>query len=469
MTTDAARTAPPGGQFGRTLRSWRVRAGLTQQQLGLRVGYHHSLISRLEAGWREPPAGLVPRLDSLLGTGGELAAIVAAPREVPGGPPGGPLDPRLFAALPGAATAGAEDATDPAPWPPALPAEGLVCPLHGTAGCVVPDRAAIASLLNGLTAPHPRFADLTGVEADLLHGLTAVLACLTRDVPHGAGPDGTVQLERLLHATVRWAEAVNRSGRLPYGQLRIAAQYAQVAGRLRMRCGQGAIAMAWFGHGLRWAESVHDAPARATLLSDMCTLVRLDQDAASTLGYAEAIGAVDHRRRWVAALAHLYQARGQALGHDATECLRQIRLARRVFGRLTRRDRAEAPWLDGAEGELRVESAVGGALRDLAALTGDRGTARRAVAATARSRDLVPPTMRDTRLLLTLRLADGWACAGDPRAAVAVVSPVLDEAVRSRELMIRAELRGLHGRLLAGWGDVRDVREYRGRVLDAGD
>ncbi|NDZ72422.1 helix-turn-helix transcriptional regulator, partial [Streptomyces sp. SID10362] len=80
----SARTAGARwAEFGRRLRTLRRAAGLTQLQLGLRVGYHHSAVSKLEAGLREPPGELVRRLDTVLRTGGELAAIVAAPRETP--------------------------------------------------------------------------------------------------------------------------------------------------------------------------------------------------------------------------------------------------------------------------------------------------------------------------------------------------------------------------------------------------
>ncbi|CAM5471231.1 hypothetical protein STENM36S_08460 [Streptomyces tendae] len=50
----------------------------------------------------------------------------------------------------------------------------------------------------------------------------------------------------------------------------------------------------------------------------------------------------------------------------------------------TAQDRLEAPWMAGAEGAMRVDSAIGGALRDLAVATGDRAAARRAVDANAR-------------------------------------------------------------------------------------
>ncbi|THA89501.1 XRE family transcriptional regulator [Streptomyces sp. LRa12] len=473
VTGPAGADGAPWAEFGRQLRSLRRAAGLTQLQLGLRVGYHHSVVSRLEAGLREPPVGLVRRLDAVLETGGELAATVAAPREVPRRPGRFPADPALFTPLPGVDAPAGQGAPDSGMWPARLPAEGLACPLHGTAGCAVPDPGELPALLDGpgpAGGPAPSWGTGTGAavaEAELLHGLTAVLACLIREAFRHEGR--VTAVEGLLRTLARWAGEVNSAGRLPYGQLRLGAQYAQVAGRLRMERGQIGVAMAWFGHGLRWADAVQDASARATLLSDMCTLVRLDGDPSLMLGYAQGIGAVDARRRWMATLSDLYQARGHALSGDAAACRRHISLARRGFARLGLQDHLEAPWMAGAEGSMRVDSAIGGALRDLAVATGDRAAARRAIDATARSRAQVPPQMRGARLLLTLRLADSWACAGDPGAAVALASEVLPEAVRSRESMVTAELRGLHSRLTGPWADLPEVRAYRERLLDAGE
>ncbi|WP_268770132.1 helix-turn-helix domain-containing protein [Streptomyces sp. Je 1-369] len=469
MSRAADPVEPGWAEFGRLLRFHRRRAGLTQLQLGRRVGYHHSFISRLEGGLREPPFDLVNRLDAVLGAGGGLAALVASPPAPPCAPGLPPAAPTLFSPIPGADAPGDTASLTAQPWPSRLPAEGLACPLHGRVGCATPDRGAVTDLLAGLTGPYDRVGETAGAEAELLHGLTAALACLVREAFGHATDACASTVERLLRGVVRWAEAANAGGRLPYGQLRLAAQYAQVAGRLRMERGQSGVAMAWFGHGLRWADAAQDAEARATLLSDMSTLVRLDGDPASMLVYAQAIGAVDVKRRWMMTLADLYQARAYALGHDVAACRRHLSMARRRFARLDDRDRLEAPWLTGAEGVLRVESAAGGALRDLAVVTGDRAVARRAVEATARSYALLPPVMRSTRLLLTLRLADSWACAGDPVAAVTLAGPVLQEAVGARELTVAVELRGLHRRLAGRWGDLPEVREYRERVRAASE
>ncbi|MEV4483818.1 helix-turn-helix domain-containing protein [Micromonospora coxensis] len=449
-------------EFGRELRSWRRRAGLTQGQLGLRVGYHHSVISKVESGLREPPMGLPARLDELLGTGGALTALA--------GPTTGRRaaylrvnDPTLFAVVPGLDTADRVTPPGVPVWPLRLPDRGFSCPLHGDDGCAVPPAGDVLAALDRLDRRDPTTLPTEPVP-DLVHGLTALLPGYTQATVESVSTEVVGAIEHVLHLLVRWAEVVDAAGRSPHSLLRVAAQYAQLAGRLRMQRGQSVVGMAWIGHGLRWAGVGGDRVAQAMLLTDYCTLTRLDRDGASSLAYARALAAVDPSRGWMSTLSHLYQARAYALDGGAAECRRQVDLARRGLARLDARDRTEVPWLTGDEGEVRVESSIGGALRDLAAHTGDRATARRAVHATQRSLAHLPVRMRPTYLLLTLRLADSYACAGMPDAAVEVATPVAQEALRTRRTTIVHELRGLHTRLCAGWGDLPEVRELAERL-----
>jgi ribosome-binding protein aMBF1 (putative translation factor) len=53
--------------FGANVRAARERAGLTQEQLGLRAGFDMSNISRYEAGQQEPGLTVVVRLARGLG------------------------------------------------------------------------------------------------------------------------------------------------------------------------------------------------------------------------------------------------------------------------------------------------------------------------------------------------------------------------------------------------------------------
>ena len=61
--------------FGRRLRYWRRAAGLTQAELGRRMAYDHSFISRVERGSRWPTRELAHRCDALLGASGELVDL----------------------------------------------------------------------------------------------------------------------------------------------------------------------------------------------------------------------------------------------------------------------------------------------------------------------------------------------------------------------------------------------------------
>lgn len=453
MDATGIEPAPPGINFGRQLRTWRRRAGLTQAQLGQRVGYHHTLISKLENGLREPPLGLVRQLDDLLGTRGELIDLATSPITSAGMP--FRVDPTLFSAIPGAVGSGRQPVTNLHTWPGRLPDRGVTCPLHDTAGCDVPPPEVA---FRGLLALRDR--PPSGIDPDIVHGLAGLLACYAQTAVEDLSTTVLGPVEQALRLVVRWARDLNAAGTTPLVQLRLAANYAQLAGRLRMQRGQNSIGMAWFGHGLRWAQVSGDLIAHATLLTDLCTLARLDNDPHTALGYAQALDAVDRRRGWVVTLSHVYQARGYASIGDVTEAQRHILAARRLLSRLDDRDRLEAPWLSGDAAQVRVESAIGGALRDLAGLCRDREAARRGIHATRRSLACLPSRMHPAYLLLTLRLADSHACAGEPDAAVATARPVLKAALAARRATIRHELHGLRDRLACRWGDASEVRDF---------
>ncbi|WP_343239014.1 helix-turn-helix transcriptional regulator, partial [Streptomyces sp. SID9124] len=73
--------------FGTRLRHWRRRAGLTQAQVGARVGYDHTAISKLEHGSRRTPLPLARRLDGLLAAGGDLVAACEEAERADAGEP----------------------------------------------------------------------------------------------------------------------------------------------------------------------------------------------------------------------------------------------------------------------------------------------------------------------------------------------------------------------------------------------
>lgn len=54
-------------QIGPTIRAARERLGLTQAQLGERLGWQQGLVSRYEAGKREPSVSVLCRIADALG------------------------------------------------------------------------------------------------------------------------------------------------------------------------------------------------------------------------------------------------------------------------------------------------------------------------------------------------------------------------------------------------------------------
>ncbi|THA76892.1 XRE family transcriptional regulator [Streptomyces sp. A0642] len=463
-----ARTAEAWQSFGARLRHWRRRAGLTQAQVGARVGYDHTAISKLEHGSRRTPLPLARRLDDLLKAAGELleACEAAGRQERATGPQDGPLAARS-GPLPGEPPGVALPAMLPpgTVLPARLPAYGLVCPMHGRDGCAVPVPSDVIALHAAFCALGPDALAHPALDDDTVHALTALLAVCLRADEERAWPGATAVVERTLHAMLRWMALPAASYQTRLAPL--AAEYAQSAGCLRLLWGRNGTAMAWLDRSLQWAVLADRVGTQVAALSDMSTLARLEGDGPSALAYGRAIGEAAAGRYWAGAMSDLYQARGHAVRGDATRTLRHISRAWTQMDRAGEGDEAEAPWLSVASVRLRVESGAAGALRDLAAATGDRRFALRAVGAAGAALGLLPPGMHSARMLFLARMADAHACAGDPAAAQAVAAPVLDTTEVNPATLLGQELRGLHGRLAARGGGHAETDDFVSRLAAA--
>ncbi|WP_326734616.1 helix-turn-helix domain-containing protein [Streptomyces sp. NBC_01022] len=463
-----ARTAEVWRSFGARLRQWRRRAGLTQAQVGARVGYDHTAISKLEHGSRRTPLPLARRLDELFSADGELLAAceAAEEQERAGGERGAPATVRR-GPLPGEPAGGALLAMLPpgTVLPARLPAYGLVCPVHDRAGCSVPVLTDVIALHTAFCALGPDTRSHPALDNDTVHALTALLAVCLRADEERAWPGATAVVERTLHAMLRWMALPAA----PYQRqlAPLAAEYAQSAGCLRLLWGRNGTAMAWLDRSLLWAAMAGHVGTQVAALGDMSTLARLEGDGPSALAYGGAIGQAAAGRPWAAAMSDLYQARGHAVRGDAARTLKHIDRARSQMDRAGERDETEAPWLSVASVRLRVESGAAGALRDLAAATGDPRFALRAVEAARTALGLLPPGMHSARMLFLARMADAHACAGDPAAAQAVAGPVLDTTEVNPSTLLGQELRGLHARLAARSGSGPETDDFVRRLAAA--
>ncbi|MFF2900739.1 helix-turn-helix domain-containing protein [Streptomyces sp. NPDC057966] len=466
-----ARTAEAWRVFGTRLRQWRRRAGLTQAQVGARVGYDHTAISKLEHGTRRTPPPLARRLDELMAAGGALLAACEAaeaegagragedgvgtlPAPVPArqGPlPGEPAGGTLLAMLP-------PDTV----LPSRLPSYGLMCPVHGRDGCTVPVLADVIALHSAFCSLGPADASHPALDIDTVHALTALLAVCLRADEERAWPGATAVVERTLHAMLRWMALPAAPHQRQLAPL--AAEYAQSAGCLRLLWGRNATAMAWLDRSLVWAQLAGHVGTEVAALSDMSTLARLEGDGPSALAYGGAIRQAAAGRYWAGAMSDLYLARGHAVRGDARQTLAHIDRAWSQLDRVGEQDETEAPWLSVASVRLRVESGAAGALRDLAAATGDRRLALRAVGAARSALGLLPPGMHSARMLFQVRMADAHACAQDPQAAIAIAGPVLDTTEVTASTLLGQELRGLHTRLAARHDNRPETDDFTRRL-----
>ncbi|MEU9074454.1 helix-turn-helix transcriptional regulator [Kitasatospora sp. NPDC048538] len=349
-------------RFGHRLRHWREARGLSQAELGRRLGYHNSLISRVENARRWPPPGLPARADELLLTGGELAALwqpVRQERERLG---------ELVA--------------------PARP------PLGATLRGATPPDAATFEVLRQLLGVYRAAAARTGGEP-----LAAVLEHHART------------LAGWQHSTPRGAVTAVRS---------LAAQYAELAGWAHFEGDRRTRALGWFTAGLEWARAAGDQPTTAALLTRQSTLHWWNGDPAGALAHAEAARAAARRVPGLQSWAALAEAHAHALNGAAPEAWRALVEAERLTEADRRAGRAEPRPTRAA---LVLGVAHGTCHRDLAVRTGRAAHAHAAVAhLDAALGHLDPAEHPHDHALITGRLAGAYARAGRREAAAATLS-----------------------------------------------
>jgi transcriptional regulator with XRE-family HTH domain len=81
MTDNGDRSRTPEGVFGKALKFYRERAGLSQTELAALSNYSNTVINKIEKGDRPPAEGFPERMDAIpqLDTRGELSRLWDGP------------------------------------------------------------------------------------------------------------------------------------------------------------------------------------------------------------------------------------------------------------------------------------------------------------------------------------------------------------------------------------------------------
>ncbi|MFF2746241.1 helix-turn-helix domain-containing protein [Kitasatospora sp. NPDC058048] len=354
------RTEPESARlrFGRRLRHWREARGLSQAEFGRLLGYHDSLISRVENARRWPPPGMPARADELLLADGELAELwqtVRQERER--------LGERASARTPPAARA-------------------------------APPDAATVEVLAHLLAAYRAAAGRIGGEE-----LAAVLEHHAHTLLGGRRPGP------------REAPAADRS---------LAAQYAELAGWAHFEGDRPARALGWYATGLEWARATGDRATAACLLVRQSALYWWLGDPATALALAEAARTTAPPLPGLRAWAALVQAHAHALAGRAAQADRTLADARRLTGAALLTG-VPTPWTVRAELVLAVAHGTCHrdlALRTGRTAHARTAAARLEAALRLLDRAAHP---RD-HALVTARLAGAHALAGHADAALALLA-----------------------------------------------
>ena len=419
-------------RFGARLRHWRVRAELTQARLASTLRYSPALISKLESGTRRVTIAFARSADELLGANGDLVELAVQVA----------LDGRTE---PEALPAGKPHEDDPVPLPACAPRgpdvtvpdlrqvtslSGLLCPLHGEAhdGRLDPDLMREAASAPSTAGVHAYLAwlavyDQPGLDVD--RDVLRQIECMLAVIVERAGTARPAERTALLH---------------------VAADYAAVAGVIRLNTGQSAAATVLLSQAVSWGAATGNVSARCRALCVMSRGSLWEGDTDSSARYASASQCVDPDRRWTVAHGHLWSAKAAAARGDKDGFERFIAAYQGLVDRFGDRDRQEAPWMMGEDGDIYTRSAIAGGLRDLASRTGSRAIAARAASATRLALNRLPPAMGSTYLLLAVRYADCLARAGHPDAISLTASAVASARINGTR-PVQQELQSLDAAL----------------------
>ncbi|MFQ6143238.1 helix-turn-helix domain-containing protein [Streptomyces seoulensis] len=395
-------------EFGPELRRRRMAARLSLHQLGQRVHYSKSQLSKVECGLKRPTAELARLCDAALGAEGALASLVAPQHAQP------PLP------VPG---------HDDEVWLMQLRKDGSSSFQPVSRRSMI--TAGAASVLTiGVSGPLP-IAPAVEVPDTLVDASLAVFGQLRR-LGQASGPASVLPtLISQTHALEQFAARGGPRSRRPL--LLLASRYAEYAGWMAQECGDDAGAIWWTDRAVQLAAAGSD-PALAVYAQVRRSLISLYRGDVSEAVQLAASALDSEAPARVRGLAAQHLAQGNAVEGDYDACMRHLDRARDLLA-LDPVDPSQ-PVLGASHVPDVVAMFTGWCLHDL-------GRPQRAAALLDEETARIPAHAFRTRARYGVRRALAHATAGEIDHACGITADVLPSIPLVASATVAADLRRL--------------------------
>ncbi|GAB2854170.1 hypothetical protein GCM10027074_21380 [Streptomyces deserti] len=394
--------------FGRELRRRRLTARLSLQQLGQRVHYSKSQLSKVERGLKRPTPELARLCDTELKAGGALARLV-------------PLQP----SQPPLPAPGSDDEV----WLMQLRKDGSSSFQRVTRrGLIAAGAASVLTMRTG--DPHSPSPVHEGAET--LVDASRMLFDQYRRLGQASGPANVLPpLIAQTHSLEQLAQRADGRGR--QALLLLASRYAEYAGWMAQECGDDAAAVWWTDRAVQLAAAGSDSALAtyAQVRRSLISLYRGDASGAAELASCALESKAPLRIRGLAA-QHLAQAR--AVEGDYDSCMRSLDHARELLAQDSS-DPAE-PVLGASHVPDVVSMFTGWCLYDL-------GRPQRAAALLDEETARIPAHAFRTRARYGVRRALAHAAAGEIDHACRIATDLLPAVRLIHSSTVAADLRRL--------------------------
>ncbi|MFE0106004.1 multiprotein-bridging factor 1 family protein [Streptomyces sp. NPDC059009] len=394
--------------FGRELRKRRMAAQWSLEQLGQRVHYSKSQLSKVERGLKRPTSELARLCDTVLKADGALTALV--PVRQTRSPLLGP---------------GQDDEV----WLMHLGKDGSAHFQAMTRRSVIAAGAtSVLTMGMGDALPLPG----AGEGAATLVDASQLLFAQFRRLGQASGPAGV--LPSLIAQTHTLEQLAMSAGpRTRRSLLLLASRYAEYAGWMAQECGDDVAALWWTDRAVRFAEAGGDT-ALSTYAHVRHSLISLYRGNVAQALQLSARAVESNAPARIRGLAAQHLAQGSAVDGDYDTCMRSLDQARELLAR----DVADPgqPVLGASHVPDVVSMFTGWCLFDL-------GRPRAAAALLDKETARIPEHAFRTRARYGVRRALAHAAAGDVDHACEIAAQVFGSIRLTRSATVATDLRRL--------------------------